>query len=132
MDAQIFKGSAESDRTFRSVERSKKQMSWFVEQLGKTNLLNKMKTKESKHAFEQFLSLNTELITMKHYQFLNQTAIRKILKKHDKRSGLTASQSFPEFVSMDHLFSPKLASMLYATITGKLTSIIPQIEDYCK
>ncbi|OAD06065.1 hypothetical protein MUCCIDRAFT_138363 [Mucor lusitanicus CBS 277.49] len=130
MDAQIFQGNAESDRTFRSVERAKKQMTWFVEQLGKSNLLNKLKSKESKSAFEQFVALNTELITMKHYQMLNQTAMRKILKKHDKRSGLTASQSFPEIVSTDALFSPKLAKMLYSTITTKLTTIIPQPEDY--
>lgn len=130
MDAQIFQGTAESDRSFRSVERAKTQMGWFVEQLSKSNLLIKLKTKESKHAFEQFIKLNTELITMKHYQVLNQTAIRKILKKHDKRSGLTASQSFPEVVSMDQLFSPKLAGILYATITSRLTTIIPQPEDY--
>ncbi|CAO3620315.1 unnamed protein product [Mucor hiemalis] len=130
MDAQIFQGTAESDRTFRSVERAKTQMGWFVEQLSKSNLLIKLRTKESKHAFEQFIKLNTELITMKHYQVLNQTAIRKILKKHDKRSGLTASQSFPEVVSMDQLFSPKLAGILYATITSRLTTIIPQPEDY--
>lgn len=132
MDAQIFQGNAESDRTFRSVERAKKQMTWFVEQLGRADLLNKLKSKESKSAFEQFIALNTELITMKHYQMLNETAMRKILKKHDKRSGLTASQSFPEIVSTDSLFSPKLATMLYATITSKLTTIIPQPEDYGK
>ncbi|KAI8326973.1 SPX domain-containing protein [Choanephora cucurbitarum] len=130
MDAQIFQGNAEADRTFRSVERAKRQMTWFVEQLNRQDLLKKFKTKESKSAFEQFIALNTELITMKHYQVLNQTAMRKILKKHDKRSGLTASQSFPELVSTEQLFSPKLAGMLYATITSKLTSIIPQPDDY--
>lgn len=132
MDAQIFQGQAESDRTFRSVERAKKQIQWFLAQLAQNNLLNKLKTKESKAAFESFMALNTELITMKHYQMLNQTAMRKILKKHDKRSGLNASQSFPEFVSTDHLFSPKLASLLYATITSRLTTIIPQPDDYGK
>ncbi|KAI8333485.1 SPX domain-containing protein [Choanephora cucurbitarum] len=106
MDAQIFQGNAEADRTFRSVERAKRQMTWFVEQLNRQDLLKKFKTKESKSAFEQFIALNTELITMKHYQVLNQTAMRKILKKHDKRSGLTASQSFPELVSTEQLFSP--------------------------
>jgi hypothetical protein len=130
MDAQIFQGTAESDRSCRSVERSKSQMTWFLEQLKTSNLLSKLKTKESKLAFEKFIALNTELITMKHYQLLNQTAIRKILKKHDKRSGLTASHSFPELVSMDHLFSPTLASLLYATITQRLTTIIPQPDDY--
>lgn len=130
MDAQIFQGHAESDREFRTVERARQQMEWFIEQLEKSNILSKLKTRESKNAFKQFIALNTELITMKHYQMLNQTAMRKILKKHDKRSGLTASQSFPEIVSTNHLFSPELAHMLYSTITNKLTTIIPQPEDY--
>ncbi|GAA5799442.1 SPX domain-containing protein [Helicostylum pulchrum] len=130
MDAQIFQGHAESDREFRTVERARQQMEWFIEQLEKSNILTKLKTPESKSAFKQFIALNTELITMKHYQMLNQTAMRKILKKHDKRSGLTASQSFPEIVSTNHLFSPELAHMLYSTITNKLTTIIPQPEDY--
>ncbi|KAI8992296.1 SPX domain-containing protein [Pilobolus umbonatus] len=130
MDAQIFQGNAESDRTFRSVERSKKQMTWFMNQVVKMNTLVKLKTKESKSTFEHFIALNNELIRMRHYQMLNQTAIRKILKKHDKRSGLNASHNFGEIISTDLLFSPKLAIMVYATITDKLTTIIPQPEDY--
>lgn len=132
MEAQIFRGTTESDKTFRTVERAKKQMTWFVEQLDKSNLLSKLKSRESKAAFQQFIALNTELITIKHYQLLNETAMRKILKKHDKRSGLTASLNFPKIVSTTDLFSPQLASMLYSTITSKLTTIIPQPEDYGK
>jgi SPX domain protein involved in polyphosphate accumulation len=132
MDAQIFQGNSEQDRNFRSVERAKKQMQWFLNALNKENMLSKLKNKESKLAFENFVALNTEIITIKHYQVLNETAMRKILKKHDKRSGLTASQSFPDVIAPQHLFSPKLANLLYATITSKLTSIIPQPDDYGK
>lgn len=88
MDAQIFKGRVESDRSIHSVHKSKAQMEWFTQQLGELNLLRKFKSKASRESFEQFIALNTELITMKHYQLLNQTAVTKILKKHDKRSGL--------------------------------------------
>lgn len=130
MDAQIFRGNSEQDRHFRSVERAKKQIAWFLTALNKENVLCKLKTKESKHLFENFMALNTEIITIKHYQVLNETAMRKILKKHDKRSGLTASQSFPEAIATQHLMSPALASLLYATITSKLTTIIPQPDDY--
>lgn len=130
MDAQIFQGRAETDRSFRTVERAREQLEWFIQQLDQTHILDKLKTKESKFAFKQFMALNNELITIKHYQMLNQTAMRKILKKHDKRSGLTASQSFPEIVCTQHLFSPELAHILYSTITNKLTMIIPQPEDY--
>lgn len=126
LDACIFQTSN------TTIEKSKKQLQWFLSELDKTDQLRKLKNKESKLAFEQFMALNTELITMKHYQMLNQTAMRKILKKHDKQSGLTASSAFHQVIPTEHLFSPKLARMLYATITEKLTSVVPQPEDYGK
>ncbi|EIE82058.1 hypothetical protein RO3G_06763 [Rhizopus delemar RA 99-880] len=58
--------------------------------------------------------------------------MRKILKKHDKQSGLSASHVFPQLVSVDQLLDSKLAVMLYASITDKLTSIVPQPDDYGK
>ncbi|KAI7906620.1 SPX domain-containing protein [Cokeromyces recurvatus] len=125
MDAHIFQGSNTT-----SIEKAKKQMTWFVEQLHNKDILKKIKSRESKIAFERFVNLNNELVTMKHYQLLNQTAMRKILKKHDKRSGLTASQSFPGFISTEWLINPKLINMLYSVITTKLITIIPQPEDY--
>ncbi|KAJ8652182.1 hypothetical protein O0I10_012193 [Lichtheimia ornata] len=130
MDAQIFKGRVESDRSIHSAHKSKAQMEWFTQQLGELNLLRKFKSKASRESFEQFIALNTELITMKHYQLLNQTAVTKILKKHDKRSGLNASTSFPNFIQQSRFFNTKLADILCASILGKLTTIIPQPDDY--
>lgn len=125
MDACIFQTS--------NVDKSKKQMQWFLNQLDQCNQLKRLKNKESKCAFEQFIALNTELITINHYQLLNQTAMRKILKKHDKHSGLSASDAFNQLVAVDQLsFNPKLTRIMYAAITEKLTSIIPQPDDYCK
>lgn len=46
-------------------------------------------SRESRRAYEQFLALNAELINIKQFQAMNQLAMVKILKKHDKRSGLT-------------------------------------------
>lgn len=107
MDAQIFQGQLEADRSMRSVQKAKAQMEWFSEQVEQLNLVHlpedlmlwllnlaffqvsKLKGQASKGAFKQFIALNAELITIKHYQVLNQTAMTKILKKHDKRSGLT-------------------------------------------
>ncbi|KAG1141971.1 hypothetical protein G6F37_006146 [Rhizopus arrhizus] len=123
MDSCIFQNTT-------NVDKSKRQMQWFLDELNKTNQLKRLKSKESKRCFEQFIALNTQLITVKHYQLLNQTAMRKILKKHDKQSGLSASHVFPQLVSVDQLLDSKLAVMLYASITDKLTSIIPQPDDY--
>ncbi|CAO3625639.1 unnamed protein product [Cunninghamella echinulata] len=130
MDAQIFQGRVETDRTMHSVNKAKQQMSWFASQLQRENLISKLKSNSSKSALRQFMTLNTELITMKHYQALNQTAMTKILKKHDKRSGLTASSSFPDFVGMDKYFTPTLAKLICASIMDKLTTIIPQPDDF--
>ncbi|KAI8097179.1 SPX domain-containing protein [Halteromyces radiatus] len=130
MDAQIFQGKMESDRSMHSVQKAKQQMSWFTTQLQRENLISKLKNGASKSALQQFMALNTELITMKHYQALNQTAMTKILKKHDKRSGLTASTSFPDFVGSSQFFTPTLAKLLCAAIVEKITTIIPQPDDY--
>ncbi|KAI8070925.1 SPX domain-containing protein [Gongronella butleri] len=130
MDAQIFQGRIEADRSIHSIDKAKKQLAWFASQLQEDNLMKRLKSKASHNALKQFMALNTELITIKHYQALNQTAMTKILKKHDKRSGLTASTRFPDFVGADRFFTPKLAKMLYASILEKVTSIIPQPDDY--
>ena len=109
MDAQIFRGKVESDRSIRSVQKSKDQMEWFTTQLKNKNILSQLKSKASKDTFEQFIALNMELITMKHYQLLNQTAVTKILKKHDKRSGLRWSFLF-------FLFSSESSIILCKTV----------------
>ncbi|KAI9257399.1 SPX domain-containing protein [Sporodiniella umbellata] len=123
MDACIFTGSD-------SIDRSKAQMQWFLTQLEQSRMLGRLKNKESRLAFEQFVTLNTELITIQHYQLLNQTAIRKILKKHDKQSGLSASQAFNQLSVAHQPLNPRLAKTMYAIMTEKMSSIVPQPDDY--
>ncbi|KAI9318478.1 SPX domain-containing protein, partial [Dichotomocladium elegans] len=130
MDAQIFKGKVEHDRSIRSVEKSKAQMDWFLGQLEEKRLVSKFKKGVSRESFDQFIALNAELLTLKHYQLLNQTAVTKILKKHDKRSGLNASTSFPSFIKESKFFSSGLADILCASVLGELMKIIPQPDDY--
>jgi SPX domain protein involved in polyphosphate accumulation len=48
-----------------------------------------MNTKTSKSALKAFLELNASLMVFNQFYTANQTAVTKILKKHDKRSGLT-------------------------------------------
>lgn len=47
-----------------------------------------MQAKRSKKALQNFLELNTSLMVFHQFYNVNQTAVTKILKKHDKRSGL--------------------------------------------
>ncbi|KAI8887421.1 hypothetical protein K501DRAFT_321442 [Backusella circina FSU 941] len=131
MDAQIFQGNAETDRSFRSVQRAKRQLTWFLDELKKEDALSKLyKNKESKQTFLRFIELNSEIIKIKHYQKLNQMAMIKILKKHDKRSGLNASQSFHDVIQQQQFFDPKLSNALYASITNNLITLVPQPDDY--
>lgn len=44
----------------------------------------------------------------------------------------SASTSFPDFVGSNDFFTPKLGKLLCAAIIEKLTTIIPQPDDYCK
>jgi E3 ubiquitin-protein ligase BAH len=57
-------------------------------------------------------------------------AMTKILKKHDKRSGLNASQSFNDVIQP--FFDPKLSNTLYAAISNNLITLVPQPDDYGK
>ncbi|KAL0083653.1 SPX domain-containing protein [Phycomyces blakesleeanus] len=130
LESQMAKVVSKNKRTMRSVQKSKQQMTWFMNQIESKRLATKLKSKSSKIAFEQFIGVNTALITMKHYQALNHTAMTKILKKHDKRSGLTASQNFPEIAKVKKFFDQKMAHILCALLTEKLISIILQPEDF--
>ncbi|GAB5585647.1 hypothetical protein Unana1_00547 [Umbelopsis nana] len=130
MDAEVFQGSHELDRALRTADKSRKQMDWFTGELQRMNLIPKIMSRESRRAYEQFLALNAELINIKQFQAMNQLAMVKILKKHDKRSGLTASSTFPDLAATDVLFNTKLAKMLYASVTQKLVNIVPQPDDY--
>lgn len=52
----------------------------------------------SAQALTDFLTLNVALLDVKKYQRLNLEAARKILKKHDKRTALTAGTGLREFM----------------------------------
>lgn len=47
-----------------------------------------MGSKKSKQALAQFLAMNKEIMDFKRFHLLNRMALVKILKKHDKHSGL--------------------------------------------
>jgi E3 ubiquitin-protein ligase BAH len=58
-----------------------------------------MQARRSKKALQNFLALNTSLIVFNQFNSVNQTAVTKILKKHDKRSGLQYVYNIPIFDS---------------------------------
>lgn len=58
-----------------------------------------MKDRQSVNALEDFLKLNLALLDVKKFQRVNVEAARKILKKHDKRTALTASSGYRQFMA---------------------------------
>lgn len=88
LDAQVFVGDQETDRSTRSSEKAQKQLQWFLKEMERSKLIQRFKLPKSKVAFNTFFQLNSELITMKQFKELNQMAMTKILKKHDKRTNL--------------------------------------------
>ncbi|CEQ40919.1 SPOSA6832_02585, partial [Sporobolomyces salmonicolor] len=181
VEAAIFESDRELDRGERGVEEVEKRLDWFVEQVAKRKLAKRMKHKESRVALEKFIALNVELLDLKKFQVANEEAARKIvrfafplppsfclsqltsplsvpkLKKHDKRTALTASLGFPKFIAAAPDISselirvaspsassangdqrrvltlpgfPSLPHILLSTFTNTLLPIIPQLEDY--
>ncbi|BGP51244.1 hypothetical protein JCM10450v2_007173 [Rhodotorula kratochvilovae] len=154
VEAAIFESSRERDRGERSIEEVEKKLEWFVDQVAKRKLAKRMRHKESRVALEKFIALNVELLDLKKFQVANEEAARKILKKHDKRTALTASLGFPKFIASEDTTSmistelihtsdngkprpiltlpgfPSLPHVLLSTFTTTLLPIIPQLEDY--
>ncbi|CAO1629729.1 unnamed protein product [Sympodiomycopsis kandeliae] len=126
VDMQIFESQREKDRGELSVDESEARLKRFAEELKKRGWLaenstlldasnrggklsrNKkdmehgltlpMKDMRSSTAVEDFLRLNLALLDVKKFQRVNVEAARKILKKHDKRTALTASSGLRDFV----------------------------------
>ncbi|KAF9081118.1 hypothetical protein BGX23_001289 [Mortierella sp. AD031] len=96
----------------------------------RSKLTQKFKQSKSKIAFNTFFQLNSELITMKQFKELNQMAMTKILKKHDKRTNLSASSGFPKHLQNEPFYSDNISKSLTYTIGNQLVSIIPQPDDY--
>ncbi|KAF9362113.1 hypothetical protein BGX26_000001 [Mortierella sp. AD094] len=130
LDAQVFVGDQESDRSTRSSEKAQKQLQWFLAEMERSKLTQKFKQSKSKIAFNTFFQLNSELIQMKQFKELNLMAMTKILKKHDKRTNLSASSGFPKHLQNQPFYSDNISKSLTYTIGNQLISIIPQPDDY--
>ncbi|KAG0313412.1 hypothetical protein BGZ99_008906 [Dissophora globulifera] len=130
LDAQVFVGDQEADRSTRSSTKAQQQLQWFLKEMERSRLVHKFKQSKSKIAFNTFFQLNSELITMKQFRELNQMAMTKILKKHDKRTNLTASSGFPKHLQNEPFYSDNISKSLTYTIGNQLLTIIPQPDDY--
>ncbi|KAI9243843.1 hypothetical protein BY458DRAFT_530113, partial [Sporodiniella umbellata] len=126
-EASIFADLNNKQKVYKT---SQDKLQWFTSELKRMSLTKKLATRRSRAALTQFISINVQLIQFKQFQVLNQTAISKILKKHDKRSGLSATSEFLSFTKNNTLFIEEAISSLAYTFQAKIITIVPQPEDY--
>ncbi|WRT68719.1 uncharacterized protein IL334_005699 [Kwoniella shivajii] len=146
IESEIFESNAERTRGERPLEESEKRLNRFANEVIKRGLGDKrtIKGRKSRSAWEEFLRLNVWLLDLKRFQGANVMAARKILKKHDKRTALTASEGFPSFVrstlsthvdkdgnvSTWAFYNTSLPHILLASLTNTLLPILPSLDDY--
>ncbi|KAJ9479735.1 hypothetical protein PHBOTO_003225 [Pseudozyma hubeiensis] len=126
VDMQVFESQREKDRGELSIDESEARLKRFALELAKRGWIHdpnspaptaskrgrlvKLKlgsgpssqnlhNQASAAAIEDFLRLNFALLDVKKFQRVNVEAARKILKKHDKRTALTASNDLRAFMA---------------------------------
>ncbi|KAI8338557.1 SPX domain-containing protein [Chlamydoabsidia padenii] len=119
-----------AEKTTQDYEGCKERLTLLSNDIIERKLDKKLSSRRSKVAFGQFFDINRQLNIFQHFQLLNTTAMHKILKKHDKRSGLTALSEFPTFAKDNLTFLQEIDAALFQIIRSKITTIVPQPEDY--
>ncbi|KAI1295016.1 RING-14 protein [Xylaria venustula] len=130
MDARIFFSSRESDHGARTSSQAVEQLHWFQDQVVQRKLVQKLRLGTSHTAFDNFVRINTSLLSILKFQEINRTAITKILKKFDKRTSLGISSTFPLTVRSDRSIAGSVAQDVCARMSNELISVVPQLDDY--
>jgi len=112
----------------RTPEEVVEQLKIFEEKAAKIS--RKFKTKKSQSLLKEFIQLNYDIVSIKRFYELNQTAVYKILKKHDKRTHLLASEGFPKFARDETFFKDNIVRSLVYQISSRLLTVIPNPEEY--
>ncbi|KAL1751930.1 SPX domain-containing protein [Schizophyllum commune] len=102
VEAEIFESQGERNRGERDIQKAEERLKLFADQIAKQGLADpsKLKLTQSREALQRFLELNSVILNVKKLQYANAEALRKILKKHAKRTALPldnrelASQKF--------------------------------------
>ncbi|KAI9017765.1 SPX domain-containing protein [Gaertneriomyces semiglobifer] len=113
----------------RPMESAREQLLSFQE-IVQTSIRAQFRSPGSTLALQTFLRMNHEMLAVKQFDEINHTAVRKILKKHDKRTQLTASRGFTEFLETQSFFAGSIARVLIFSIQERLTTVIPQPDDH--
>ncbi|KAI4751914.1 hypothetical protein E4T52_15796 [Aureobasidium sp. EXF-3400] len=126
----IFFSPYEKDRGSRSFDQAKSHLELFSKDLVDQGLVKKFREKSSRHAFDHFVSINLDILKAMRFQELNMEAVRKILKKFDKRTALGAAKSY-QSEAYSGLFAKSVATDISTSvITADSGSIDQQRAEY--
>lgn len=134
LDSEVFFRYNETSRLQleKSSDQIKHNLQEFTDRVTKTEILDTFKQKRSLVAYHQFVQTNERLLKILLFQSINTTALRKILKKFDKRTSLNISTKFPDLISQDHIFitGSSLAQSICFLMQHRLLTLVPQLDDY--
>ncbi|KAI9685868.1 MAG: hypothetical protein M1822_004146 [Bathelium mastoideum] len=125
MDSEIFFSTQELDHGARNSKQVQVRLEQFSEELKRRNLESKLRRRDSKIAFDQFLALNVDLFKNIRFQEMEFKAMTKILKKFDKRTSLGISQTFVPSVSSSAL-SQDISRAICNEVSNELITLVPQ------
>ncbi|KAI9052525.1 hypothetical protein LZ554_003868 [Drepanopeziza brunnea f. sp. 'monogermtubi'] len=128
--ANVFFSTSETDPGVRDYAKAKEQLQWFQAELGKRGIEAKFKLGESRLSLARFVKINMDLLINLNFQEYNQNAIRKILKKFDKKTCLGAAGMFPNLFLAHTIMSGTIATAVCQQVTQDLIGIVPQVDDY--
>ncbi len=144
LEKPIFYSETEARRGALTYNEAESRLREYDTQLRETGLLAKMKTPQARKAAKKFFDINVSILKIMHFQEMNARAMRKILKKFDKRTHLEGRAFIKEMrVKYPALlmssgkqaltaggFANSIAKDLSAEIATKVLAIVPQLEDW--
>ena len=123
LDSRVFVATNEQDHGAHGFAAAQKN---FMEFLNVTHQAH-FKKNESLVALQKFVDINAELLQSLRFLELNETAVAKIIKKFDKRTGLSVKTSLPHGFVVD---GPDMAKALSAQVSSQILAAVPQLNDY--
>jgi hypothetical protein len=82
LDASVFFSTREADRGSRDGAKAGSQLEWFKKEVMEKGITTRFKLPSSRHALEQFITINISLLLNLRYQELHRKAINKITKSN--------------------------------------------------
>ncbi|KAI0079186.1 hypothetical protein K474DRAFT_1659490 [Panus rudis PR-1116 ss-1] len=143
IDAEVFESHNEESRGERAVSDAEERLTKFMQQLSERGFTdgNRLQLKRSRQAMQMFLEMNASILNLLKFQYATTEAVRKILKKHAKRTALPTKPILPSpfllgggeqtsSALVSRSSNTSLAMMLVQAIGQTLLPIVPHIDDY--